>query len=74
MNRKRLARELIVPGAPDESRLLERVSKGEMPPEGDRLAKEEIATLRNWIDAGAPAFAAETKRVYERVLTGEWQG
>ena len=64
LNRKRLARELIVPGSPDESKLFERVSKGEMPPDGDRVPKEEVETLRKWIDAGAPPFAAETKRVF----------
>jgi hypothetical protein len=47
----------ITPGKPDESTLLEFVSgKGDldMPPEGPRLSPNEIATLRGWIDQGAP--------------------
>ena len=32
LNRKRLVRELIVPGNTDESKLFQRVVKGEMPP------------------------------------------
>lgn len=64
LNRKRLARELVVPGSPDESKLFERVSKGEMPPDGDRVPKDEVETLKKWIDAGAPPFAAETKRAF----------
>ena len=45
LNRKRLVRELIVPGSPDESKLFERVVKGEMPPDGDKLPKDEVETL-----------------------------
>ena len=64
LNRKRLVRELVVPGSADESKLLQRVVKGEMPPDGDRLPKEEIDTLKKWIDADAPGFGAETKRAF----------
>lgn len=66
LNRKRLARELVVPGSPDESKLFERVRKGEMPDGGPPLPKDEQDTLKKWIDAGAPPFAAETKRVFIR--------
>ena len=53
---------VIVPGKPDESRLLEYVTgDGEtvMPPDTDGLADEEIAVLRRWIADGAewPATA-----------------
>src|SRR5688500_5566093 len=47
----------ITPGQAAESTLLQFVSgEGdlEMPPEGPRLSPEEIATLRAWIDQGAP--------------------
>ncbi len=47
----------IVPGRPDASELLRRVSADEferMPPEGEPLDEEQIATLRAWIAAGAP--------------------
>lgn len=46
----------IVPGKPDESELLRRVSADEserMPPEGTALTDEQIATLRRWIEQGA---------------------
>ncbi len=47
----------IVPGKPDESELLRRVTSKEdyerMPPEGDPLAKNQIDVLRRWISSGA---------------------
>ena len=64
LNRKRLVRELVVPGSADESKLLQRVVKGEMPPDGDKLPKSEIETLKKWIEADAPAFGAEIKRPF----------
>ncbi|HZT32107.1 MAG TPA: PSD1 and planctomycete cytochrome C domain-containing protein [Bryobacteraceae bacterium] len=45
----------IVAGAPDGSLLVKRVSQGEMPPGGPKLSDAEIAILRSWIAAGAPA-------------------
>jgi mono/diheme cytochrome c family protein len=42
----------LKPGAADESLLLTRVDRGEMPPTGP-LPAEERQTLRRWIDAGA---------------------
>ena len=64
LNRKRLVRELVVPGSADESKLLQRVIKDEMPPAGDKLTKAEIETLKKWIEADAPAFGAEIKRPF----------
>ncbi len=47
---------VLLPGKPDESLLYKRVRDGEMPPKKvDRLFPEEIATLRQWIVAGAPS-------------------
>ncbi len=47
----------IVPGQPDQSLLVEaiepRSDRLQMPPDG-RLSPAEIATLRRWIEAGAP--------------------
>jgi mono/diheme cytochrome c family protein len=47
--------DAIVPGQPDKSALLERAASGSMPPEKDgrRLNAEEVAALRQWIEAGA---------------------
>jgi hypothetical protein len=46
---------VIVPGKPDESFLVERITDGSMPPENDgrRLTKEEVAVVSDWIKAGA---------------------
>ncbi|MBX3440505.1 MAG: DUF1549 domain-containing protein, partial [Planctomycetaceae bacterium] len=49
----------VVPGRADESRLLELVRSADpdeqMPPQDrNRLSDEEVATLRRWIEAGAP--------------------
>src|SRR3972149_11199420 len=48
----------LIPGNPDKSRLYLAVSGGEkdlvMPPKGDPLTEDQIATLRAWIEQGAP--------------------
>lgn len=48
----------VLPGEPDDSFLLERVSHADlderMPPEGKPLEPETIAAIRKWIEAGAP--------------------
>ncbi|MCA9073819.1 MAG: DUF1553 domain-containing protein [Planctomycetaceae bacterium] len=47
---------VIVRGEPDYSELLTRIESGQMPPEGEsRLTEEEVRTLREWIEADAPA-------------------
>src|SRR6478736_3362526 len=47
----------IVPGKAAESPLLKFVAGEDpdtkMPPKGDRLSAQEVATIRAWIDAGA---------------------
>src|SRR4051812_36260948 len=47
----------VVPGDPAASTLLERVTAHEeserMPPRGEPLTKEQVATLRAWIEQGA---------------------
>ena len=65
LNSKRLLREMVVPGNAGESKLFERVTRvgaGSMPDGGPPLPKADIATLKQWIDANAPTFAAEAKR------------
>ncbi len=53
----------IVPGKPDESALIHRVTATDeserMPRESSALSAEEIALLRGWILAGVPAPTAE---------------
>jgi WD40 repeat protein len=55
-------RGLVVPGDPDRSPLFRRVAKGQMPPPGEtpRPADADVAALRAWIAAGAPAPTAPT--------------
>jgi mono/diheme cytochrome c family protein len=53
----RSGKRAIVPGKPEESELLRRVSadgRERMPPEGKPLATAQIEALRKWIAAGAP--------------------
>ncbi len=51
------AGEVIAPGKPEESALLERVLAGEMPPKrqgkSQKLSEGEIQALRSWIATGA---------------------
>jgi hypothetical protein len=55
----------VVPGKPDASALLARVRSADhtevMPPKGERLTKDQIATLETWIREGAvwPDLSAE---------------
>ncbi|HEY0707436.1 MAG TPA: hypothetical protein VGG33_11600 [Polyangia bacterium] len=42
--------DIIVPGKPNESRLIDRISvTGDMPPTGDRVPSADVQTLRTWI-------------------------
>ena len=43
----------LVPGKPGKSLLLDMVSEGHMPPEGEMLTREEIDLLVRWIAQGA---------------------
>ena len=49
--------EAIVAGDPDTSELIKRITthdeNTQMPPEGDRLSKEDITKLKRWIAQGA---------------------
>lgn len=49
----------IVAGKASESLLLQRIEKGEMPPEGKKLQASEIVTIRAWLSAGAKTARAE---------------
>jgi hypothetical protein len=56
---KLVARKKLVPGSAEQSKLYRRASRGEMPPEGEqpRPRPEDVAHLKRWIDAGAPAVS-----------------
>ncbi|MBM3995222.1 MAG: hypothetical protein FJ303_13875 [Planctomycetes bacterium] len=53
------SRRFVVPGSPDESRLIRRIVDGSMPPEDHekelpRVSESELTILRDWIVGGAP--------------------
>ena len=64
----------IVPGHADQSEVIRRVTSSDpdevMPPKGDRLSADDIAALKEWIDAGAvwPAWDPSTHWAF-RTLT-----
>jgi mono/diheme cytochrome c family protein len=63
---KLIARNKVVPGSPSESELYQRVASNEMPPPGKtpRPGKDDLALLKRWIEAGAPAFVATAPRQF----------
>jgi WD40 repeat protein/mono/diheme cytochrome c family protein len=74
---KLVARKKVVPGNPSASRLFKRLDDGTMPPpeEKPRPSDAEIAAVKAWIAAGAPAGSTTERRqlistsdVYNRVL------
>jgi len=44
---------VIEAGDPDNSLLLDMISAGEMPQDGDALSADQVATVRSWIADGA---------------------
>jgi mono/diheme cytochrome c family protein len=57
-------RRIVVPGSPDNSRLIQRIADGSMPPEEEetrlpRLSETELAILTDWIAGGAPPFPTD---------------
>jgi hypothetical protein len=54
-----ILRKVVVPGSPEKSALLTRISlpadhEDAMPPDGERLSAGDVARIRAWIAAGAP--------------------
>jgi mono/diheme cytochrome c family protein len=65
LNRAELiAHGKIVPSDVGHSKLYRRVSSGDMPPEEvtERPSDADVATLRRWIEAGAPDFSLPAAR------------
>ncbi len=69
----------LIPGNSAESRVMVRVQSDQnpMPPTGLRLTRQEIETLRRWIDAGARyerhwAFEPPGRPFPPAVAAGEW--
>lgn len=64
---KLVARQKLVPGKPGDSKVYSRTLNGEMPPENvkARPSAADLATLKQWIEAGAPAaHAASAQREF----------
>jgi mono/diheme cytochrome c family protein len=61
-----LARHKVVAGSPEQSPLFRRVAASKMPPPGQspRPSPEDVAVLRQWIEAGAPPLIAAAKRPF----------
>lgn len=57
---------VISAGNPDESELFRRIFRGSMPPRNQtqlpRPSPEDAATIKKWIEAGAPEYPAPTPR------------
>jgi mono/diheme cytochrome c family protein len=69
LNMEKLSRTLVTPRNAGRSLLYERVSAGDdnaMPPPGEtpRPSPADIATIKSWIDAGAPALPKEKPREF----------
>ncbi len=71
----------IVSGQPEASELIERIASDDefmrMPPEGEPLTDDEVATLRQWIAEGAPyaehwAFVPRTRPDLPAVENDTW--
>ncbi len=57
-------RKNVVPGHPDQSRLIQRIADGTMPPKEEelrlpRVSPQELSILQEWIAGGAPPFPPE---------------
>ena len=56
-------RRIVVPGAPEDSLLMQRIADGSMPPEKEetrlpRVTEKELQILKDWILGGAPPLPA----------------
>ena len=56
--RRLKAGKFVVPGNPEGSVLLERITSGDMPADGE-MSEEEIDVIRQWIEAGAEVAGSD---------------
>lgn len=56
---RRFMDDLIIPGDPAKSKLVEVIRSGEMPEEGKPLTAEQLAVIEKWITQGAKTAKAE---------------
>ena len=61
----------IVAGKSSESRLVERLVKGEMPPGEAKISAKELGVIRQWIDQGARTARPEPADADELAFTAE---
>src|SRR5262249_41158799 len=61
----------LMPGSADKSLIFEMVRKGDMPPKDDKLTAEQVALVKAWIDAGAPADEGAPPAAVGRTVTEE---
>jgi hypothetical protein len=69
----------IAPDHPENSRVVKKITAGEMPPEesGNKLTAQQIETVQKWIQEGAPyaqhwAFVKPQKSRLPRVQDAHW--
>src|SRR2546426_11062132 len=61
---------VVISGKPDESRLYKMVHEGLMPPGGKtRLSEDQVATIRAWIETGAPSVSQSAEAINTAALT-----
>jgi mono/diheme cytochrome c family protein len=61
---KLIARKKVLPGKAEQSPLFKRIAAAKMPPPGEqpRPSSADLAILKQWIDAGAPAAKPAVRR------------
>jgi hypothetical protein len=63
--------QVMVPGKPEESEMLQLVRDGDMPDKGKKLSATEIATIEQWIQQGAKTIRPEPEEVPKIWITEE---
>lgn len=64
--------EAVVPGKPNASLLMQRITDGDMPPgEGKQLSKKESRLIHDWIAAGAKTVRPEPESLSDSMLITE---